>query len=133
MKKIVVIIERAKDGTYSAYGDKVGGIWGMGDTPKDAKNSALNGLKLFIANNDEKNIPKELKGKYEIVFKFDVESLLKYYKGIFTNAALERITGINQKQLQHYASGLKKPRPDQKEKLKTAFHRLGSELMAVEL
>jgi hypothetical protein len=34
-----------------------------------------------------------------------------YYKRIFTNVALERITGINQKQLQHYATGLKKPGP----------------------
>jgi len=33
--------------------------------------------------------------------------VLNYYKGIFTLSALERLTGINQKQLQHYASGLR--------------------------
>lgn len=32
-------------------------------------------------------------------------SLLNYYKGIIINAALERMTGNNQKQLQHYATG----------------------------
>jgi hypothetical protein len=58
---------------------------------------------------------------------------LDYYKGIFTNAALERITGINQKQIQHYASGLKKPRPAQVKKIESALHNLGAELMSVEL
>lgn len=133
MNKVKVIIERAKDGTFSAYGEKVDGIWGMGDTAQEAKESALESLRLFIANNDARHIPKELKGDYELVFKFDAESLLNYYKNIFTNAALERITGINQKQLQHYSSGLKKPRPVQKEKLQNALHALGGELLAVEL
>ena len=55
------------------------------------------------------------------------------YKGIFTNSALERITGINQKQFQHYASGLKKPRAAQAKKIESALHKLGSELLALEL
>ncbi len=43
------------------------------------------------------------------------------------------MTGINQKQLQHYASGLKKPRPTQVKKIETAIHNLGKELISVEL
>ena len=133
MKKIKVIIERSKEGGYSAYGEKVDGIWGMGDTAQEAKDSALHSLRLFIENNHEKNIPKGLKGQYAIVFKFDTESLLSYYNGVFTNSALERITGINQKQIQHYASGHRKPRPAQTKKIESALHKLGSELLAVEL
>jgi predicted RNase H-like HicB family nuclease len=133
MKKIKVIIERAKDGTYSSYGETVDGIYGMGDTVQEAKESALKGLKLFVENNEPKNIPAALKGEYEIVFKYDTVSLLNYYKGKLTLVGLEHITGINRKQLQHYASGLKKPRPEQTKKIETALHALGSELMAVEL
>jgi hypothetical protein len=48
-----------------------------------------------------------------------MESLFEYYKGVFTKSALERITGINQRQLQHYSSGLKKPRLAQKQKIQT--------------
>jgi hypothetical protein len=70
-----------------------------------------------------------LNGKYTIVHKYDAESFLRHYKGIFTNSALERITGINQKQFQHYASGLKKPRPTQAKKIQEALHKLGSELL----
>lgn len=132
MKKIKVVIERSKD-SYSAYGEKVAGIYGMGETVQEAKDSAMKSLALFLANNDEKNIPKELKREYEIVYKFDTQSLLNYYDGIFTNAALERITGINQRQINHYATGLKKPRPKQKEKIESALHQLGSDLMAIEL
>ena len=42
------------------------------------------------------DIPEELKGDYELIFKMDVKSLLDFYSGIFTKAGLERITGINQ-------------------------------------
>ena len=83
--------------------------------------------------NKPENIPAILKGKYELVFRFDAVSFLKYYKKIFTNSALERMTGINQKQIQHYSTGLKKPRPAQTKKIESAFHKLGSELLAVEL
>jgi len=43
------------------------------------------------------------------------------------------MTGINQKQLHHYASGLKKPRQEQRKKIETALHKLGEELLAIEL
>lgn len=132
MKQIKVIIERSND-SYSAYGENVDGIWGMGDTVEEAKKSALKSLRLFLNNNEAKNIPKKLRGEYELVFKLDTQSFFNYYKGIFTNSALERITGINQRQLQHYASGLKKPRPVQVKKIESALHKLGHELISVEL
>ena len=74
-----------------------------------------------------------MKGEYVLKFKFDAQSLLNYYKGVFTNASLERMTGIKQKQIQHYASGLKKPRADQKIKIQNSLHQLAGELLAVEL
>ena len=132
MKQVKIIIERAKDGTYSAYGEEVA-AYGMGETVEAAKKEALEGLQLFIENNQPEKIPSVLKGKYEIVFQMDVQSLLEYYKGVFTNAAFERITGISQAQISHYATGLKKPRVNQVKKIETALHKLGSELMSIEL
>lgn len=131
-KKIKIIIERSDD-SYSAYAEKIPGIYGQGDTVEEAKQSALKGIDLLIKHNKGENIPSVLKGKYDVVFKFDAESFLNFYKKIFTNAALERMTGINQKQFQHYASGLKKPRLAQVKKIETAMHSLGKELMSVEL
>jgi predicted RNase H-like HicB family nuclease len=132
IKKVKIIIERGDD-CYSSYAENVAGIYGQGDTVDEAKQSALDGLELLLKYNDSENIPTILKGKYEIVFKFDAESFLNFYKKIFTNAALERMTGINQKQFQHYASGLKKPRQVQVKKIEHAMHMLGRELIAVEL
>ena len=55
------------------------------------------------------------------------------YEGIFTKSGLERLTGINQKQLWHYANGVSKPRPAQRRKIEDALHRLGSELVSLSL
>lgn len=130
--QIKIIIERSDD-SYSSYAENVPGIYGHGDTVEEAKQSALTGIELLKKYNQAENIPAILKGDYKIIFKFDAESFLNFYKKIFTNAALERMTGINQKQFQHYASGLKKPRLAQVKKIETAMHNLGKELMSVEL
>ncbi len=131
-KRITIIIERSDD-SFSAWADKIPGIYGHGDTVEEAKASALTGLELYKKHNAAKNIPVVLKNDFKVVYKFDTESFLNYYRKIFTNAALERLTGINQKQLQHYASGLKKPRRAQIKKISDAIHNLGKELIMVEL
>ncbi len=130
MKTVKIIIEKTKD-IYSSYAENVEGIYGAGDTVAEAKNSIINAIDLYKKYNTDR--PSILNGKYALTFKFDTQSLLNYYKGVFTQAALERITGINQKQIQHYATGLKKPRAAQTKKIETALHKLGCELMAVEL
>ncbi len=131
-KKIKIIIERSNN-AFSAYAENAPGVYGMGDTVEEAKQSAIEGIQLLKKYNKSENIPAILMDDNEVVFKFDTESFLNFYKKIFTNAALERMTGINQKQLQHYASGLKKPRPSQVKKIESAIHNLGKELLAVEL
>lgn len=131
-KIIKIIIERSDD-SYTSYAENVSGIYGHGNTVDEAKESAITGIRLLKKYNSDENTPDILKGDYELVFKFDAESFLNFYKKIFTNAALERLTGINQKQFQHYASGLKKPRTAQVKKIETAMHNLGKELMSVQL
>jgi hypothetical protein len=126
VKTIKVIIERSKD-AFWGYSENEA-VNGVGDTVEEVKKSVLECIE----------IQKELGNlqtdeEYNIVYKFDTESLLKHYKGIFTNAAFERITGINQLQISHYATGLKKPRPAQVKKIESALHKLGSELSSIEL
>lgn len=131
MKKLKIIIERSAD-LYSAYAENADGVWGSGETVEAAKKSLEKTIALLKKHN-KGNVPKVLQSEYEPVYKFDVQSFLNYYKGIFSNAALERITGINQRQIQHYASGLRKPRPAQTKKISEGLHTLAEELMAVEL
>lgn len=67
----------------------------------------------------------------ELSYKFDVQSLLEHYQNIFSFAALQYITGVNQRQLWHYAAGRSKPRPKQAEKIVGALNRLGKELVSL--
>ena len=132
MFTINVTIEKAAD-LFSAWAENIPGIYGEGESVKEVKEDILKAIALFKEHNDEKNIPEELKGDYNIEWHFDVQSFLQYYSGIFTKAALERITGINQKQLGHYASGLKKPRKAQVEKIETALHNFFDDMRMVHL
>lgn len=95
----------------------------------------IESIDTFVSECEELgcDIPEELQGDYELVFKMDVRSLLEFYSGIFSKAGLERITGINQKQLWHYASGGRNPRPEQSLKLEKALHKLGEELLSISL
>lgn len=131
MTEIKIIIEKSAD-SYGAYAENVAGIYGAGDTVKECKQSILDAIDT-VKTFDADQIPEVLKGNYTIVYKFDTVSLLDYYKGIFTLSALGRITGINERQLQHYSTGLKKPREEQKKKIENALHHLGEELLSVEL
>lgn len=88
-------------------------------------------FEIECAREKGKTYPAVFDGEYDLVFKFDVQSLLEYYRGIFSFASLQLITGINQKQLAHYASGVSKPRPAQAEKIASGLHRLAHELQMV--
>jgi hypothetical protein len=56
---------------------------------------------------------------------------LYFYKKIIGFSALEHLTGINQRQLNHYASGVSKPLSKQAKKIEMAFHQLGQDLMDI--
>jgi len=131
---IKVIIERAEN-NYSAYLDGIDGIVITGSSVDEIKAKMLEAIEALVEECNELGceIPEELKGDYELIFKMDVESLLDFYSGIFSKAGLERITGINQKQLWHYASGGRKPRQEQVLKLESALHKLGEELLSINL
>lgn len=120
---------------FSAHVPAMPGVVSVGDTPSEIRQNILEAIDLHLAGmkEDGEPVPPSFKGKYELTFKFDAESLINYYKGIFNAPALSRLTGINEKQIHHYASGHRKPRPEMSKKFEKAFHELGKELMAVQL
>ncbi|OXG08922.1 hypothetical protein BC749_103288 [Flavobacterium araucananum] len=131
MRTIKIIIERNEDGFWG-YAENEKAIVGGGNTVQECKQDILDCIETLKDLNRE-NKPAFLEKEFELVYKFDTASLLNYYKGIFTNSALERITGINQKKIQHYASGHRNPRAEQRLKIENALHTLGKELLSVEL
>lgn len=135
MEKLIIQIEASKD-FFDGFAVNVDGISGGGHTIEECKVNILEGLKLMVKNSDKSycKAPQWLiNGVYEIEYRYDTQSILNHYSTVFTKPALERLTGINQKQLHHYATGLKKPRLEQRKKIENALHKLGNELLTVQL
>ena len=132
--KSFAVVEQA-DNNYSAYIENLEGVYATGKTLTKVKENLLEAIDVFIETCESKGyeLPAELQGSFEVDFRMDVRSLLNVYSGIFTKAGLERLTGINQKQLWHYANGKSLPRRAQVLKIENALHQLGNELISIHL
>lgn len=127
------LIERASDGTYSVY-CKNDIFSGAGDTPEEAKKDMLEQMAFYkeTAISEGFKYPAFLDEEYSIEYQVDASSLLRYYvdAGIFSLAGLQRVTGINQKQLWSYLNGTK-PRKTQQDRIVTGFHNLSDDLRTI--
>ena len=134
MKKVLVTVELSEN-NYSAYIEILPGCVSTGKTFEELKNNMQEAVEFHLETSREfdDEISAVFDANFELIYKFDPTSLLQHYRGIFTNSALERLTGINQRQLQRYASGESKPRAAQIAKISNALHSIGRELLVVEL
>ncbi len=130
MEKLTVMVVRGDD-QYAAWIEEIPGIYAAGDTVKEVKDDLIESIEIY--KNINKQVPEVLLHEYELNWQYDTASFLEYYSKIFSKAGLERITGINQKQLGHYASGLKKPRKLQVEKIDKAIRWLADDLSQIHL
>lgn len=107
--KVTAIIEIGKDTTYDIYtNDNELGfmLMGQGRTIAEAKEDLLKNketLERYYGESGEKFDFSAM----EFEYKYDTVSFLKYSP--FTLTWLSTATGINKKQLSHYATGLKHP------------------------
>ena len=133
MITVKAFIERANNGKYSVYSDSNDsrldyGIIGEGTTIEEAKID-------FTGCYEDMNKSYKRQGKTfieaEFVFEFDVASFLNYYSKTLSLAGLSRVTGINQQQLSHYATGRKRPRPVTVHKIEYSLHNLSKDLSQV--
>ena len=133
MRKVNVIVEHAGN-NLSAYIEGVP-IVSVGNDIKGIEKDVQESINLYLESCKElgTEVSDVLKGEYELVFKIDAATFINYYSGIFTKAALSRITGINERQLWHYAAGVHKPRKQQLEKIQKGIEALTSELSAISL
>ena len=130
--KLIISISASKD-SFGAYAVNCEGIYAAGDSVKAVKQDVLDAIEIYKEIRPEAEWAEPIRDNWPIEWQYDVQSLLLYYQGIFTNAALERLTGINQKQLWNYANGISKPRKQSKEKIENALHSLGHELIELSL
>lgn len=133
MKTVEVIVEHAGN-NLSAYIEGAPVIT-VGNDVKEIEKNMKEAVQLYLDSCKEMNIaPVEiLQGEFTLKFKIDAATFINYYSSIFTKAALSRITGINERQLWHYAAGVHKPRKQQLEKIQKGINALTEELAAINL
>lgn len=131
MKQVDITICLAQDGTYSAYCNDHPALFGMGSTAKAAKESLLETLRITREFGRETAFiyPDWLDSEFEFLTHWDVRTMLEYYSGIITPTALGKMAGIHPKQIWAYMHGLSKPRKAQVNKIESAVHSLGRELL----
>lgn len=133
MEKVIINVAKTELG-YSADCDLLPGsviaYTGNFDGFKKFVQESID-FEIGCAKEDNEDYPEIFKTEYSVSYKFDIESLLCFYQSIFSFSALQTITGINQKQLAHYAAGRSKPRRAQAEKIISGLHRLASDLNTV--
>ncbi|MDD4158361.1 MAG: helix-turn-helix transcriptional regulator [Proteiniphilum sp.] len=133
--KIDVIIETGADKRFEAvidpdkeYGLSFG-LLGEGHSVQECINDfygSVNEMKEYYVKTG-----KEFPADLEFSFKYDTASFLAHYSDMLSLAGLEKITGINQRQLSHYLNGVKKPRQETIQKIETGIHRFANELSQV--
>lgn len=132
MKKIRVFIEIGKDGSYNAYmPDDDGlnyGVTGEGGTVEEAVSDFKAVYEAMKEGFAERGEPFE---EVEFDFQYDVPSFLAFYKNRLSLAGLQRITGINQRQLSQYVNGYRHPSPKTTKKIEDSLHKFGKELTQV--
>ena len=133
MKIVEVIVEHA--GNNLSADIEGAPVITVGNDVKEIEKNMKEAVELYLDSCNEMNIaPVEiLQGEFTLKFKIDAATFINYYSSIFTKAALSRITGINERQLWHYAAGVHKPRKQQLEKIQKGINALTEELAAINL
>lgn len=132
MEKIVMLIGKSSD-YYGAMSENCEGIYAAGPDIEAVKADTLKAIDGIKRNLPKDRWPEQIKGDFEIEWKFDVPSFLEYYGGFLSLAGLERMTGINQKQLSNYLHHRAVPRQKQADRIISGLHRFAREILSITL
>ncbi|MBQ7514585.1 MAG: hypothetical protein IJS95_09430 [Prevotella sp.] len=130
MEKIIMNISASKD-MFGAFSENCEGIYAAGNTIEETKADTYEAIRLIKKNLPEDRWPEQIKGDFEIEWKLDVASFLEYYGSFLSLAGLERMTGINQKQLSNYLHHRAVPRQKQAERIITGLHKFAREILSI--
>ena len=132
MEKIIIVIEKSKD-HFGAYSENCDGIYAAGSSIDEVKTDTFEAIRLLKENLPEERWPEPLKVEYEIEWKLDVPSFLEYYSHFMSLSGMEKMTGINQKQLSNYLNRRTTPRKKQSDRICEGIHRFAEELLSITL
>ncbi len=134
MHKVIVEVGYC-NGNYSAHIPELPGCVVAGNSLEEIQTLLGEAVPFHIEGQRTAagEVPALFDGEWEYEYRLTVEALLNQYSGIFTKAALSKITGINERQLWHYAAGLRHPRERQRKRIEKGLHTLGAQLSSIAL
>ncbi len=134
-KEIKVLVSWSGENFNGGIGDpEIGAVLVTASTLEDFKKEFEESFDFHIEGLKESGDPIPdyiLAGKFNITYDLEATALLKEAEKFTTLAAISRATGINQKQLSHYATGLKQPRPSSRARIIKGLHDIGRMALAL--
>lgn len=132
--KTVALIEKGSDGSFGVFTpDLESTIIGNGSSVSEAKADFENTFKEILDAYSESNepLPAELQN-IEFEYRFDVASLFDYFDYINVSK-FARKAGLNASLLRQYKVGGTYISENQVQKIETALHNCGKELLSLNL
>lgn len=126
-KKINVLIDRTPENYCAAaqYGEHHFLV--TGKDVEDIKRELQEAIQTTHEWLLEQGQPSTL-DQLEEVYTLSIAALLGSLTNVLTRTALSKATGINPKQLSHYALGIRKPREAQAERIRLGIRSIGEQL-----
>lgn len=136
MEKVRVDVQWCDKNFGASFGENVpGAVVFTAKTFEELIKEAEETLRFHVEGmlEDGDDVPQWLRdGDYELEYNYiDVATMLRACEAYASLAAISRASGINQNLLSHYATGLKRPRPEQRRRIVDGIHHIGARLMAV--
>ena len=135
MKKVKVNIEWYDHNFGASLGDNVpGSVVLTAKTYEELIKEIVTTLRFHIEGMiaDGEDVPLWLRnGEYEFEYHLDTAALLRSCEPYASLAAISRASGVNERQLSHYANGLKKARPQQRQRIVEGLHKIGRRLIGI--
>lgn len=101
---------------------------------EDLKTNFAESLELHIegCRADGDDVPDYfVSGEYSLNYVLDAAALLQDAEQYTTIAAISKASGINQRQLSHYANGVKKARPAQRDRIVSGLRQIASHMLTL--
>ena len=70
-------------------------------------------------------------GEYELEWEMELAAMIRHCEEYTSMTAIARAAGMDLRQLSHYANGVKRPRPQQRQRVIDGIHRIGRSLLMV--
>ena len=134
MKKLAVHVSWYEKNYGATLGEEVpGAVVITAKTFEDLQKAVPETLRFHVEGlleDEDEDVPEWLaKGDYELEWDLDTAALLQVCSQYATLAAISRDSGVNERQLSHYANGTKKPRQPQRQRIVEGLHKIGRSLM----